>query len=91
MPYIDKNRRSELSKKLKEIDNFEMIGLLCETQGDLNYMITKICHGYLNKFGMIKYSRINDIIGAIEAAKLEFYRREASPYEDKKIFENGDV
>lgn len=32
-----------------------------------------------------------EIGGAIECAKLEFYRRVAAPYEDKKIAENGDV
>lgn len=34
---------------------------------------------------------INDCIGACEGAKLEFYRRVASPYEDVKIKQNGDV
>jgi len=31
------------------------------------------------------------VIGALEACKLEFYRRAVVPYEDKKIKENGDV
>lgn len=35
--------------------------------------------------------RVNSGIGALEAAKLEFYRRVVAPYEDKKIFDNGDV
>jgi len=34
---------------------------------------------------------INAIIGALECAKLELYRRVAAPYEDDKIAENGDV
>lgn len=29
--------------------------------------------------------------GAIEAAKLEFYRRVVAPYEDQKLLDNGDV
>lgn len=38
-----------------------------------------------------RYQDINDIMGAIEGAKLEFYRRIAAPYENEKITENGDV
>jgi hypothetical protein len=34
---------------------------------------------------------MNDIIGALEACKLEFYRRLVSHYEDIKIRSNGDV
>ena len=37
------------------------------------------------------YQAINDIIGALESAKLEFYRRPVAIYEDKKIIENGDI
>jgi len=39
----------------------------------------------------LSYTFINDCVGALEGAKLELYRRVASPYEDKKIAENGDV
>ena len=31
------------------------------------------------------------LIGVLECAKLELYRRVAAPYEDDKIDENGDV
>lgn len=37
------------------------------------------------------YKKIADIIGALETCKQEFYRREAAPYEDAKLAENGDV
>jgi hypothetical protein len=32
-----------------------------------------------------------EAVGAIECCKLEFYRRVAAPYEDRKIKTNGDV
>jgi hypothetical protein len=32
-----------------------------------------------------------EAIGALECCKLEFYRRVAVPYEDRKIKSNGDV
>ena len=37
------------------------------------------------------YQTINDILGALEGAKMEFYRRVAVPYEQEKILDNGDV
>ncbi len=37
------------------------------------------------------YQAINDCIGAVEGAKLEFYRLIAVPYEEKKILENGNA
>lgn len=58
--------------------------------GELNYLITNLLIDYLHKMGK-NYQNINDVLGALEGAKLEFYRRVAAPYEDKKIQENGDV
>lgn len=58
--------------------------------GELNYAITKLLDSYLIHEGL-NYKNINDCLGACEGAKLEFYRRVAVPYEDKKIAENGDV
>jgi hypothetical protein len=37
------------------------------------------------------YQHFNDVLGALEGAKLELYRRRIAPYEDTKIVENGDV
>jgi hypothetical protein len=74
------------------------------TPGELNYAITKLLVGYLKWHKLYPqptvdnvdwhplptYQDINDIIGAVEAAKLEFMRRVVNPYEDTKIKENGD-
>lgn len=61
-----------------------------QTPGELNYKITCLLIDYVKK-QRLSYQTINDIIGALEGAKLEFYRRVAAPYEDTKIKENGDV
>ena len=62
------------------------------TAGDLNYVITQVVRQYLNREGMtINYTQLNEVIGVLECAKLELYRRLAVPYEDKKIIANGDV
>jgi hypothetical protein len=60
-----------------------------QNAGELNYLFTMIADEYLSQGK--SYQRINDIIGALEGAKLELYRRVAAPYEDTKIKENGDV
>jgi len=39
----------------------------------------------------LRYQNINDLLGALEGAKLELYRRVAAPYEDEKVESNGDV
>jgi hypothetical protein len=80
MPYIKKLRREELEKE----------GYFPSNVGELNYILTLISREYMETKGL-SYQTINDIIGALEGAKLEFYRRIASPYEDEKITENGDV
>ncbi len=58
--------------------------------GELNYLITRVILDYQQTHGLC-YATINDIVGALEGAKLEYYRRIATPYEDEKIKSNGDV
>ena len=79
MPYVMESRRYTL-------DN----GGLPENPGDLNYLITKLVVAYMRHKGL-SYQTINDIVGALEGAKLEFYEQVARPYEDKKRLENGCV
>lgn len=65
------------------------------TPGELNYKITMACADYLEERaevrGGLSYDLINEVIGVLECAKQEIYRRVAIPYEDQKIKENGDV
>ena len=85
MPYIKKERRESLDQ-MDAVGN----GSFAQTTGELNYLITNIVADYL-KFNGLCYATINDVIGVLECAKLEFYRRLAAPYEDEKKRENGDV
>lgn len=79
MPYIKSRDRHELA-----------VGFSPESPGDLNYCITRFMIDYIQVNGE-SYQSYNDIVGALECAKLELYRRKIVPYEDKKIEENGDV
>jgi hypothetical protein len=77
MPYIEERKR-------------RYSDIIAETSGELNYQITKLIVQYVSDHDL-SYRTINDVLGALEGAKLEFYRRVAAPYEDQKIQENGDV
>ncbi|MBT4120606.1 MAG: hypothetical protein HOA57_00755 [Candidatus Magasanikbacteria bacterium] len=85
MPYILQSDRERLDPKIKELA--ETINT-DQRAGELNYTITKLL---LALKGNGKYKDYNELMGALESAKLEFYRREIAPYEDTKIEENGDV
>jgi len=76
MPYIEQRRRDVVSKP--------------ETSGELNFMITELINLYIMDNGK-SYSTLNEVIGVLECAKLELYRRVAAPYEDEKMKQNGDV
>ncbi len=88
MPYIDQSKRSVFANEIMNLGTkFEAYGV---TPGDLNYLISKICKEYIDCKGE-NYTHYNDIVGVLENAKLEVYRRLISVYEDKKITENGDI
>ncbi len=57
--------------------------------GDLTYAIYKLLIDYARHEQC--FAKFAEALGAVEAAKLEFYRRHVAHYEDKKIEENGDV
>lgn len=61
-----------------------------ESPGELNYIITLELLAYLDRKGL-SYQTINDVLGALEGAKLEFYARVARPYEETRLTANGDV
>jgi hypothetical protein len=85
MPYIYKNKRQLWSE-----EDFEKLVKPVENPGEINYVLSSICAAYIKRKGL-KYSQINDVIGALECVKLELYRRLASQYEDIKVVENGDI
>jgi len=86
MPYIKPADRKPLDPLIAQL-----VKLLPEKDfaGGLNYVVSRLCAELLSREK--NYARMNEITGALECAKLEFYRRAAAPYEDKKIAENGDV
>lgn len=85
MPYLKKVDKDNLKKIVKAIKTMPV-----STAGELNFLITTLVHEYLKTKGL-NYQHINDIVGALDGAKVEFQRRIVGPYEDIKIKDNGDV
>lgn len=73
MPYITPERREAI-----------LAGAKPQDPGELNFAITTLVDSYLQDKGGIRYGHLNEVIGALDCAKLELYRRVAAPYEDKK-------
>lgn len=89
MPYIKLSNRNKWGGvvEIRFRDILEKEGI---TPGELNYLITKLCHYYVEHKGK-NYTHLNDVVGVLECAKQEFYRKIVTPYEEEKIEENGDL
>ncbi len=85
MPYIKREDKIKFKSILEELPKMAL-----GNPGELNYIITKFCVQFLENKGE-SYATINEIIGVLECAKQEFYRRIAVPLEIRKQSENGDV
>jgi len=94
MPYITEDQRQQLDGALEDLmvsihkltDNGKQI---IPGPGIYNYIFSTILaipYGHKPN-----YAKINEAIGILECAKLEFYRRVAVPYEEVKRELNGDV
>lgn len=91
MPYLG---LKEMREKLDAVVNHfatvvsvkSMHGERKIIKANLNYFLFKLAKVTCNS-----YRDYSDFIGELESAKLEIYRRQIAPYEDKKIKQNGDV
>ena len=84
MPYIKQVEREELDQSINFI--MDHVGHV----GQLNYIITRLCHNWIIKFGK-RYVNINAVVGVLGCVTQELYRVVAAPYEDEKIAENGGI
>lgn len=80
MPYINKESRDRIIYR----------GATPKVPGELNYIVSATVDQYIKDCGL-SYTTLNEIIGVLECAKMELYRRIAAPYEDQKLLENGEV
>ena len=97
MPYIKKENRKNLDPHIDALaeaivaeskkENYE-----AAFSGLLNYSVTRLALKIIKlQFGKIRYWIVATMTGTFKNIADEFYRRLASPYEDKQIKINGDV
>ena len=96
MPYINEEERLELDVCIDEmIKRISKIHMQINNPRDfsnflgrINYCFSRVIMGVMKT---TSYRNIAMATGVLENIKQELYRRIASPYEDKKITENGDI
>lgn len=81
MPYISPDNQNEFAALVKEISAADI-----KTAGELNFLFTKLAVQFIATNGL-RYQQMNDVMGAFEGAKMEFYRRVVAPYENQKAYE----
>ncbi len=90
MPYIPEEKREAFENCLTSLVARMISADDKDRAGMMNYCISTLMSKTLKAHGT-NYALLNELIGVLECAKLELYRRVASPYEDEKIQSNGDV
>jgi hypothetical protein len=96
MPYISEEEREELDEAISNLVHRirdKKTGL--DNPHDFSNYLGRINYCFSRVIGQLikdpSYKKIAMITGVLENIKQEFYRRVASPYEDQKIIENGDI
>lgn len=90
MPYIEQEERDQIDPKLEEL--LMHMGPL--TPGQFVYIIYQIALWQATNGGVdklpVNWTKCNEIVGNIDCAGKEFYRRVVGPYEGEAIAKNGD-
>lgn len=84
MPYIKQEERAQFDDAILDLAES------CETVGQLNYIISKLCLAVAMN-SPADYTSFNGIDGVLGLAQAEFRRRVIFPYEESKREENGDL
>lgn len=83
MPYISPENQKEFDALISEIAKADI-----KTAGELNFLFTKLAVRYIATNGL-RYQQMNDVMGALDGAKAEFFRRVVAPYENQKAYDAG--
>jgi hypothetical protein len=73
----------------REVKKVLDLGQRPDDASELHYRLTRLCVQYLNDRGESSATYL-DIVGALESAKLEFYRRRVGLFEDTQCAQFGD-
>ena len=89
MPYIAREDRGQYDGDIEQLSRLLAAQPADKRKGHANYVITQILRAAWSD--RESYSNYADVIGTLECAKLEIYRRWVAPYEDGAIERNGDL
>lgn len=84
MPYIPTEDRVNVDEALLDFGS----QWVPNNAGELNWLVSTFINNFIESNG-VRYSYLNEMIGALECCKLELYRKIAAPYEEYKEAENG--
>lgn len=88
MPYIKKADRVPYQDAINELARM-VPGDRESRPGHMNYIVSRLIQKvYGDK---MRYCDYNEVMGFLQGVNLEFYRRQAAPYEDTKIVSEGDL
>ena len=91
MPYIKQEKRDVLDPAIDQLLNtireLESDDPANDTEGNLNYIISKI----LDRLYVANYKELNNALGVLSAIAFEYYRRVGAPLENQASFDNGEV
>lgn len=90
MPYLTQEARAQLDDHINGLLQALLESPEGSIPGGLNYAICRVADGVIAAKGE-SYSQYNNLLGSVEAAKLEIYRRMVAPYENAKSYQNGEV
>lgn len=93
MPYIPSSDRPVYDPQIKQLAELLARQPADRRKGHANYVITQILRKAwgVDDPAHESYSSYADIIGTLECAKHELYRRRLAAYEDTAIAKHGDL
>ena len=93
MPYIPREDRPAYDGLIDQLVEILAAQPADRRKGHANYVITQLIRKAwgVHAASGESYSNYADVIGTLECAKLELYRRWVADYEDKAIAKNGDL
>jgi hypothetical protein len=92
MPYIPQSDRPQYDPHIDSLARLLAAQPAEKRKGHANYVITQILrHAWVPTREAESYSNYADVVGTLECAKLEIYRRWVAPYEDRAIEKNADL
>lgn len=88
MPYIARKDRAQYQQAIGKLAELVPPDRMARP-GHMNYIISLLIQRVYGE--SMRYADHNEVVGLLNCAQQEFYRRFTAPYEDEKIEQEGDL